>query len=123
MLAGNPDLPGSQRGAISASESQTLYGANQSSNLTKKGNASHSERGGTHNESLTKGVRFVLDRENCFLMELRVMEKDSVLLEQLDKEIKNNGDLNSSKYSIHITKSPSLQPDTVTPAEEVFIFF
>jgi hypothetical protein len=113
------------QGANSVSESyaQTVYGANKScANTNKKAGTSITEKPNTSSgETLTKGVRFVLDRENCFLMELRVMEKNNIILEQFDKEIKNNGDLNSSKSTILLIYS--LQPYSNSETKSVFVLF
>ena len=81
--------------AVSVSDAQTVtvVPTIPTVNTSRRGN----ERGGNSGETLTKGVRFVLDRENCFLMELRVVEKNDIVLKQFEKEIKQNGDLNSSK--------------------------
>jgi hypothetical protein len=84
--------------AMSASDTMTVFGTNQMvSSKNLKTRTAGNERNGGNSETLTKGVRFVLDRENCFLMELRVIEKDEVILKQFEKEIKQNGELNSSK--------------------------
>jgi hypothetical protein len=88
---------------VSASDTFTAFGLNPAhSTSNRKTGTTGNERSGGNSETLTKGVRFVLDRENCFLMELRVVEKDDVILKQFEKEIKQNGDLNSSKWDYYI---------------------
>lgn len=82
----------------SVSDSFAMYGSTLGPpKTTKKTSTSNVDRGGGNTETLTKGVRFVLDRENCFLMELCVIEKDGVILKQFEKEVRQNGDLNSSR--------------------------
>ena len=62
--------------AVSVSDAQTITvvntNANSNVNTSRKGKSGN-ERGGSSGETLTKGVQFVLDRENCFLMELRCL--------------------------------------------------
>jgi hypothetical protein len=52
---------------------------------------------GNCSEHITKGVRFVLDRANNYLIELNILEKENILVEQFEQHIKDKEDISSSK--------------------------